>query len=444
MSSIALEAVMILLLVLVNGLLALAEFSLVSARKARLQQLAERGDKKAGAALELARNPGDLLSTVQIGITLAGVLAGVFGGATISNELAKGLSAIPVLAPYSRGIALGLVAVTITLLTLVLGELTPKRLALSQPERYAAILAGPMRKLARAARPLVRLLNFLTDGVLHILHVPPHIDLPVTEEELKVLIDQATQAGVFKEVEQDMLAGVLRLGDRRVGSLITPRTEIEWLDLEDPAPVHLQIILTSQHSRFPVGCGSLDDIRGVVSARDVLSANLQANQRGVEFDLKECLQPPVFIPENMLALQALEVFRSSNSPLLLVIDEFGGLQGLITINDLVESIVGDLPLEGKIAEAEIVSREDGSLLIDGMFPVDEFMDYFDLPALPEYDKGLFQTLGGFVMNMLGRIPMPGDHFEWNGLRFEVMDMDGMRIDKVLVQQMPSRRSLSNS
>jgi len=193
-----------------------------------------------------------------------------------------------------------------------------------------------------------------------------------------------------------------------------------------------------------VGCGSLDDIRGVVSARDVLSANLQANQRGVEFDLKECLQPPVFIPENMLALQALEVFRSSNSPLLLVIDEFGGLQGLITINDLVESIVGDLPLEGRTAEAEIVSREDGSLLIDGMFPVDEFMDYFDLPALPEYDKGLFQTLGGFVMNMLGRIPMPGDHFEWNGLRFEVMDMDGMRIDKVLVQQMPSRRSLSNS
>ncbi len=435
---------MILLLVLVNGLLALAEFSLVSARKARLQQLAERGDKKAKTALDLARNPGDLLSTVQIGITLAGVLAGVFGGATISNELAKGLTLIPALAPYSRGIALGLVAVTITLLTLVLGELTPKRLALSQPERYAITLAGLMQRLARVTRPLVRLLSFLTDGVLRILRVPPVIEAPVTEEELKVLIDQATQAGVFEEVEQDMLAGVLRLGNRRVGSLITPRTEIEWLDLEDPPQVNLQIVLSSQRSRFPVGCGSLDDIRGVALARDVLSANLKAKQRDAEFDLKECLQPPVFIPENMLALQALEVFRSSNSPLLLVIDEFGGLQGLVTINDLVESIVGDLPLEGRMVEAEITPREDGSLLIDGMFPVDEFLDYFDLPTLPEYDKGLFQTLGGFVMNMLGRVPIPGDHFEWNDLRFEVMDMDGMRVDKVLVQRMshpPANRGI---
>jgi len=435
---------MILLLVLGNGLLALAEFSLVSARKARLQQRAERGDKKAKTALGLARNPGDLLSTVQIGITLAGVLAGVFGGATISNELAKGLTLIPALAPYSRGIALGLVAVTITLLTLVLGELTPKRLALSQPERYAIALAGLMQRLARVTRPLVRLLSFLTDGVLRILRVPPVIEAPVTEEELKVLIDQATQAGVFEEVEQDMLAGVLRLGNRRVGSLITPRTEIEWLDLEDPPQVNLQIVLSSQRSRFPVGCSSLDDIRGIASARDILSANLQAKQRGVEFDLKECLQPPMFIPENMLALQALEVFRSSKSPLLLVIDEFGGLQGLVTINDLVESIVGDLPLEGRMGEAEITPREDGSLLIDGMFPVDEFLDYFDLPTLPEYDKGLFQTLGGFVMNMLGRVPIPGDHFEWNDLRFEVMDMDGMRVDKVLVQRMshpPANRGI---
>ncbi len=258
----------------------------------------------------------------------------------------------------------------------------------------------------------------------------------VTEDEIRVLIDQATQAGIFEEAEQDMLAGVLRLADRRVGNLITPRTEIEWLDLEDLPEVNLRKVMESNRSRFPVGCGSLDDVRGVVHARAVLAANLAAAQSKSEVDQNGLLLPPVFVPENKPALEALELFRTTQAPLLLVIDEFGGLQGLVTLTDLIESIVGELPLMGEPSEQEVVQREDGSFLIDGMYPVDEFMELFNISTLPEYEQGLYQSLGGFVLNYLGRIPAPGDHFEWNDLRFEVMDMDGLRIDKVLVEKTP--------
>jgi putative hemolysin len=427
---------MILLLVLVNGLLSLAEFALVSARKTRLQQLADQGDEKARVALEVARQPGQFLSTVQIGITLVGILAGAFGGATLSRLLAERLNEIPLLAPVSQGLALTIVVLTITLLTLVLGELAPKRLALSRPESFAMAFARPMRTLSRLMRPIVRMLDWLSGLVLRLLRVPPTVDESFTQDEIRVLIDQATQAGVFEEAEQDMLAGVLRLADRRVGNLITPRTEIEWLDLEDPPEVNLRKVMESNRSRFPVGCGSLDDVRGVVQARALLAASLEAARTGGKVDQDKLLLPPVFVPENKPALEALELFRTAQAPLLLVIDEFGGLQGLVTITDLVESIVGDLPLSGEPAEQEVIQREDGSFLIDGMYPVDEFLELFNISTLPEYEKGLYQSLGGFVLNYLGRIPAPGDHFEWGDLRFEVMDMDGLRIDKVLVERIP--------
>jgi putative hemolysin len=436
MAALSVEILMIVLLVLLNGLLALAEFALVSARKTRLQQLADQGDANAATALEIARQPGEFLSTVQIGITLVGVLAGAYGGATISRWLAERLSRVPFLAPVSQGLALGLVVLTITLLSLVLGELTPKRLALSRPERYALALARPMRSLSVLMRPFVRFLNGVTELVLRLLRVPPSVDASVTEDEIRILIDQATEAGIFQEAEQDMLAGVLRLGDRRVGNLITPRTEIEWLDLEDPFQESLRKVVESAHSRFPVACGSLDDIRGVAQARTLLAAKLDEAQTGGQVDLNGLLLPPVFVPENMPALRALELFRSTHAPLLLVIDEFGGFQGLVTTTDILESVVGDLPLSGKLADQEVVQREDGSLLIDGMYPVDEFLELVDLDTLPDYDRGLFQSLGGFVMNRLGRIPAPGDHFEWKDFRFEVVDMDGLRVDKVLVMRLP--------
>jgi putative hemolysin len=434
MASLSVEILMILLLVVINGLLALAEFALVSVRKARLQQLSDQGDEKARVALEIAREPGEFLSTIQIGITLVGVLAGAFGGATISKWLAEQLSQAPLLAPFSQGLALGLVVIVITLLTLVLGELVPKRLALSRPEMFALAFARPMRLLSSVMRPVVRLLNGLTELVLRLLKAPATIDASVTEEEIRVLIDQATEAGIFEEAEQDMLSGVLRLGDRRVGNLITPRTEIEWLDLEDPPQVNVRKVIESPHTRFPVGYGSLDDIRGIAQARAVLAADLKALRTGSELELDSLLLPPVFVPENKPALEALELFRSARASLLLVIDEFGGLQGLVTIADVLESVVGDIPLTAGASDQEVVVREDGSLLIDGLYPVDEFLELFDLATLPGYDKGLFQSLGGFVMNYLGRIPSPGDHFEWQDMRFEVVDMDGLRIDKILVEK----------
>jgi putative hemolysin len=327
MAALSVEILMVLLLVVINGLLALAEFALVSVRKARLQQLADQGDEKARIALEMAREPGEFLSTIQIGITLVGVLAGAFGGATISKWLAQQLSQVPLLAPISQGLALGLVVLVITLLSLVLGELAPKRLALNRPEVFALALARPVRSLSRLMRPVVRLLNGLTELVLRLLRVPTTVDASVTEDEIRVLIDQATEAGIFEEAEQDMLSGVLRLGDRRVGNLITPRTEIEWLDLEDPPEVNVRKVIESPHSRFPVGCGSLDDIRGIAQARTVLAADLEALRKDGKFDLDGLLLPPVFVPENKPALEALELFRSARTALLLVIDEFGGLQG---------------------------------------------------------------------------------------------------------------------
>jgi putative hemolysin len=432
MAALSVEILMVLLLVVINGLLALAEFALVSVRKARLQQLADQGDEKARIALEMAREPGEFLSTIQIGITLVGVLAGAFGGATISKWLAQQLSQVPLLAPISQGLALGLVVLVITLLSLVLGELAPKRLALNRPEVFALAFARPVRSLSRLMRPVVRLLNGLTELVLRLLRVPTTVDASVTEDEIRVLIDQATEAGIFEEAEQDMLSGVLRLGDRRVGNLITPRTEIEWLDLEDPPEVNVRKVIESPHSRFPVGCGSLDDIRGIAQARTVLAADLEALRKDGKFDLDGLLLPPVFVPENKPALEALELFRSARTALLLVIDEFGGLQGLVTITDVLESVVGDLRLLGEMSDQEVVLREDGSMLIDGMFPVDEFIEMFDLV-----------TLGGFVMNYLGRIPSPGDHFEWQDMRFEVMDMDGLRIDKILVEKLMERGLAQN-
>jgi putative hemolysin len=443
MAALSVEILMVLLLVVINGLLALAEFALVSVRKARLQQLADQGDEKARIALEMAREPGEFLSTIQIGITLVGVLAGAFGGATISKWLAQQLSQVPLLAPISQGLALGLVVLVITLLSLVLGELAPKRLALNRPEVFALAFARPVRSLSRLMRPVVRLLNGLTELVLRLLRVPTTVDASVTEDEIRVLIDQATEAGIFEEAEQDMLSGVLRLGDRRVGNLITPRTEIEWLDLEDPPEVNVRKVIESPHSRFPVGCGSLDDIRGIAQARTVLAADLEALRKDGKFDLDGLLLPPVFVPENKPALEALELFRSARTALLLVIDEFGGLQGLVTITDVLESVVGDLRLLGEMSDQEVVLREDGSMLIDGMFPVDEFIEMFDLVTLPGFDKGLFQSLGGFVMNYLGRIPSPGDHFEWQDMRFEVMDMDGLRIDKILVEKLMERGLAQN-
>ncbi len=420
--SIANEIIMIFVLILVNALLAMSEAALVASRKARLQNQAGEGNKSSALALKLIEDPNIFLSTIQIGITLIGVLAGAVGGATIAESLANALQNIPYIGEYSTSIALGIVVISITTLTIWLGELVPKRLGLNSPEKIAQIVAGPMLFLSKVFSPFIRLMSGATNFVLRLIGVNASSEPPITEEELQMLISQGTQAGVFQEAEQEMVEGIFSLGDSRVYSLMTPRTDLIWLDIADSIEEIRQKIAECSFSRFPVRQDSLETIVGIVKSRDLLVESLS----GKEIDLKTLLKPAYFIPETMFASRALELFKEKNTELLLVVDEFGGLQGLLTINDILEEIVGAMEFE----EPQATQRQDGSWLLDGMLEVDEFKELFEFAALPHEDQ--YETLSGFMMTSLGRVPQPSDNFEWSGFRFEVMDMDGRRVDKVLV------------
>jgi len=426
---VGLEILIVLLLIVLNGVFALSEMAIVSSRKARLQQRANEGDQHAQTALRLAEHPNAFLSTVQIGITLIGVLAGAVGGATIAEALAAQLVRVSWLADYAASLALGLVVLTITILSLLLGELVPKRLALHNPESVAAAMAGPMLFISRLFSPLVRLMGAATDLVLRLLGVKPNIEPPVTEEEILVQLDQGTQAGVFGEAEQDMVEGVFRLHDRRVFSLLTPRSEIVWLDVNDTPEQIKKVIEESPFSQFPVCEDSLDTVLGIIKARDLLLESLH----GAPLRLKLNLQPVTYIPETAHASRALDVFKSGEAEMLIVVDEFGSVQGLLTISDILEEIVGDI----QDGEPQVTQRQDGSWLLDGMLEVEDFKELFNLRHLPDEEE--YETLGGFVMSHLGRVPQTADMFEWNGLRFEVMDMDGNRVDKVMVTLKPVKQ-----
>jgi len=420
------EILVIAILILVNGILAMSEAALVASRKARLQNRINEGDKASLVALKLIERPNVFLSTIQIGITLIGVLAGALGGATLAETLAVSLAKIPVVSEYSESLALGTVVVVITILSLWLGELVPKRLGLHSPEQIARVVAGPMLLISRIFSPFISLMSWATDLVIRLIGVEPSLEPPITEEELQVLIDQGTQAGVFEESEQDMVEGIFSLGDSRVYSLMTPRTELVWLDVTDSVEEIRQKIAECPYSRFPVREDSLETILGIVKSRDLLVDSLS----GKEIDLRALLKPAYFIPETMFASHALELFKEKNTELLLVVDEFGGLQGLLTINDVLEEIVGAMEFE----EPQATQRQDGSWLLDGMLEVDEFKELFDFNSLPHEDE--YETLSGFVMASLGRMPQAADQFEWSGYRFEVMDMDGRRVDKVQVTTLP--------
>jgi putative hemolysin len=432
--SIGSQVLIIFVLILINGILSMSEAALVASRKARLQQKANEGDKSSTMALKLIEDPNTFLSSIQIGITLIGVLAGAVGGITLSAPLATLLEDVPYIGAYNTSIALGIVAVLITILTIWLGELVPKRLGINSPERIARIVAGPTLLFSRIFSPFIRLMSGATNFALRLIGVNPSAEPPITEEELQMLIDQGTQAGVFEESEQDMVEGVFSLADQRVYSLMTPRTEIVWLDIDDTNEEILEKIANCPYSRFPVRQDSLESIIGIVKSRDLLVTSLS----GREIKLKELSKPAIFIPETMFASRALEILKEKNTELLLVIDEFGGLQGLLTINDILEEIVGEM--EGD--EPQATQRQDGSWLLDGMLEVDEFKEIFDLKVLPHEDE--YETLSGFIMTSLGRVPQTADHFEWSDLRFEVVDMDGRRVDKVLVTTLPKNSDIENS
>jgi putative hemolysin len=424
----AVEILLVLLLVVANGVFSMSETSIVSSRKARLQQRAEAGDEKARAALALADEPNTFLATVQVGITLIGILSGAFGGAALAQTLGRGLSSVaPPLAPYAGAVSLILVVALITYLSLVIGELAPKRIALNNPEAIASRVAGPMRRLSTLTSPVVRLLGWSTDRVLTLLGVRESGEPPVTEEEIGVLLEQGARAGVFDPVEQQMVDSVFELADLRVAALMTPRTEVVWLDLDDPAETNRRKIARSEYSRFPVGRGSLDGVIGVVRAKDLLLGPLT----GHALDLHESLRPPLIVPETMPALHVLEKFRTSRAHLALVVDEYGGVVGLVTLQDVLEAIVGDLPSGGESSDPEALQREDGSWLLDGSLPTARFKDILGLQRHPQEQEDGYQTLGGFVLARLGEIPSAGDNFEWADWRFEVADMDGYRVDKVL-------------
>lgn len=425
-----LEALIILALIFLNGMFAMSEIAVVSARKARLQQAAEEGDGRARAALELAERPSDFLATVQVGITLAGILAGAFGGATLAQGIAALLARVPLLAPYSAAIGVGVVVLTITYLSLVLGELVPKRLALTNPERVAARVAGPMAGLAALTRPLVRFLSASTDLATRLLGVEPSGEPTITPEELRILVEQGRQSGVFEEAEQDMIEGVLRLDDRRVGGLMTPRPQIVWIDIADSAAAIREKIAASRHSRVPVCQGGLEEVLGIVRTKDLLVQTLACQP----LDLRSILQPPLFVPESASALRVLELLQEHSRHVALVTDEFGSIQGLVTHNDILEAVVGALPAPGKSQQPSAVRRSDGSWLVDGLMDIETFKALFEIEnvELPDEELSIYQTLGGLAMHQLGAIPTVGQTFAWQGFRFEVVDMDGRRVDKMLV------------
>ena len=416
----------IAVLLLFNGVLAMAETALLSVRKARLQNQSNKGDARATRVLRLTENPNQFLSVIQIGITSIDLLIGALTGATLGVWINAQLDQSPALEPYSEVLALIVGVLPITYLSLVLGELVPKRLALRDPEAVSSAVSSPMLFFSKIFSPFVKLLSFSTDAVLRMMGVKPSEMPPVTEEEIQVLMDQGTQAGVFEESEQDMVEGIFSLSDQRVYSLMTPRTEIIWLDIHDKAEEILQKISQSEFSRFPVSQDSLETIVGIVKSRDLLIQCLS----GQPIKLKDLTKPAYFIPETMFASRALEIFKEKSTELLLVIDEFGGLQGLLTVNDIIEEIVGEIESE----EPQATQRQDGSWLLDGMLEVDEFKEIFQLDNLPHEDE--YETLSGFMMVSLGRVPQTADHFEWRGLRFEIVDMDGHRVDKVLVTTLP--------
>lgn len=433
------ELILVILLILANGAFAMAEMAMVSARKVRLQQQAEEGDSSAKAALDLVDNPNRLLSTVQVGISLIGVLSGAVGGAALSDDLALVIARVPTLAPYSGVIALIVVVFIITYLSLVVGELIPKRLALGDPEAVAMRMAKPMQAISWLLRPAIGLLSRSTDLGIKIIGVKESDEPAVTEEDVRGMLRQGTLGGVFETTEQNIVESVFRLSDRTVDALMTPRTEIVWLDVDEPFEHNLRIVLDSRHSRFPVARGNLDNVLGILHTKDLLVSMMEESQ----VNLLNLLIPPVFIPESLPAFKVLEEVKRTGISTAMILDEYGGVSGMVTMTDIMRSIVGQIPSSGEPFEPQAMQREDGSWLFDGLILVDELKEILNIQDLPDESRIGYQTLGGLIMSQIGQIPSVGQYFEWELYRFEVVDMDGHRVDKVLVTPLKNNRNFTS-
>lgn len=431
MNEVGFDLFLIALLVLGNGLFAMTEIAVVSARKARLQQWANEGNHRAQNALDLANSPNRFLATVQVLITLITLLTGAAAGSTIAERFAGSLAGLPFIGQYSENIAITVVVMAVGFLQVIFGELVPKSVALNHAEKIASFMAWPMQMVSRLAYPIVSLLGFITDTVLRIMGSKPSSEPPVTGDEINVMIAQGTEAGVFQESQQDMVESVIEMNERRINSIMTPRPDIVWLDVEAPFEENREKILGSSYSRFPVCRGGLDEVIGLIHTKDMLADCIS----GKPIDLQGHTRKALTVPETIPVLKSLESFKESGIHIALVIDEYGSLQGLVTLNDIMESIVGEIDSHDQKEERPgAIEREDGSWLVDGMQPIEDFKELMEIDYLPEEDTDTYQTLGGFVMMKLGRIPKAGEHFRQDDVRYEVMDMDGNRVDKVLVKR----------
>lgn len=425
------EVLVLIVLIMINGLFAMSEIALVTARRGRLARLAEDGDGSAAVAIKLGEEPTRFLSTIQIGITSIGILNGIVGEAALAGPLGKWLQTLGMAQGVSEIGATVLVVVVITYVSIVVGELVPKRIGQINPEGIARLVARPMRTLSVASRPFVHLLAGSTSLLLRLMgqrdtHAPS-----VTEEEIHAMLDEGSFAGVIEKNEHEMVRNVFRLDDRQIGSLMVPRSDIVWLDVNHPLEDNLAIMAGSEHSRFPVCRGGPDEILGIISAKQLFNQTL----RGAKIDLTQALQAPAYVPESLTGMELLEQFRASGTHMVFVIDEYGEVQGMVTLHDLIESVTGEFQ-PANTEEAWAVQREDGSWLLDGLIPILELKDRLGLKTVPEEEKGRYHTLSGMVMWLLGRLPKTGDVATWEHWRLEVVDLDGKRIDKVLASPLP--------
>ncbi|HEY0855970.1 MAG TPA: hemolysin family protein [Albitalea sp.] len=426
------DVALLVFLILLNGIFAMSEMALTASRKARLQVMVEAGEGGAQAAMDLHENPTKFLSVVQIGITSIGVLNGIVGDAAFSQPFSHWLVANTPLEQRGASIAAtAMVVITITFFTIIFGELVPKRLGQIYPETVARLVAPPMEWLSLMARPFVMLLSVCTEGTLRLLGIRGGVGRAVTEEEIAASLEEGVDAGVIEEQEHQMVRNVFRLDDRQVGSMMIPRAEIVWLDAAATSDEVLQVLSNEEHSRYPVCRGGLDDVLGIVTAQSLLQQLMQ----GRPLSLSEKLQAPVFVPETLSGMELLDHFRASGAQLVFVVDEYGEVQGVITVRDVLEAITGEFTTPAS-EDSWAVQREDGSWLFDGLIPVPELKDRLDLKELPEEDRGRYNTLAGMIMLLLGRLPATTDSVEWEGWRFEVVDLDGKRVDKVLARAVP--------
>ncbi len=422
------EAVFILVLILFNGVNAMAEIAVVSSRKNRLKKLADEGDARAKIALKLANDPTRFLSTVQVGITLIGILAGALGGARLAAHLVPTLERVSILAPYAEGVAVVTVVAAITFLSLTFGELVPKRLGMTHPERIAMALARPMNRLSKLTGPAVTALSWTTEAILKALGVKRREEAPVTEEDVRMMMLQGLHAGVFHRTEKELIEGVFRLDELLVDDIMTPRTRIVWLNIDDPDKENWRRIVSSGHTYFPVYEGNRDQVKGIISVKS-LWANLALTD---SCRIRDLLVKPLVVPLTMTSTALLETFKKTGVHIALAANEFGGFDGLVTLNDVVEAVVGSLPSREQPTKPQARRRDDGSWMCDALLGINDLKKLLGTVSLPGERDADFQTLSGFVLRQLGRIPEEGDRFDSAGFSFEVIDMDGHRMDKVLI------------